>query len=705
MDKRGDLESQEGGRFQSIELGDRLGGKNESTENLIKPTKASTLQSKPDVVVWEFQPGSFAERKFEPGSETLQLKDGVTVRLYLVEGTKEPIIKEIMEVPDIGVGKEFFHFHDLNDFTSDHLEFRKCFIKWPRCVEQTPRQWKIEARIAMKRPWDLDNIVDPHELRQDHDRYSDVERVYRPYAPLESRPAESNGSPKAVNPRAKRKKRRNVEKVKETNRNQAAGERIILFDIPPQFAIEDRIYKSSGDSAKPSREPRFEDFQGCRDRFLSALEARVSSGGNIVEAFAGNPIDITRDILLQFVLDDHNEILSKLRAALDYVDESMSDNGILRSHLGDWRVFFGLWRKLLWHDVNAIAYIINNDSLYTSQITTTSSGGHGIHGCKDFKSEFSRLAIDIDTMKTRIDSTFMAIMSTMGIVESQKAIAQAETISKLTNLAFFFIPLTLTAGVFGMNIVEWNSKLKLWNWILASVLVTLFTYTTLYFNEITSALSHGPSYLQNLDPSSPSRVIDYRVMLIRYFFRAYGGAILITTGCVCMLAMMVAGIWAVATRTHLSKDEKASVGFGFAIALPLVLLSWAMIMGGSWKPWRKALLLLGFVVLLGIVALGIWGIFRNPHFSHSKKVSLSVFMAVILPCLYSIVALCCATDEDEYAVVFGLMGCLLFIMILAAIIWAIVTKSPIARSAKIGVSIFITSLFIMIGSFLISLAD
>ena len=39
----------------------------------------------------------------------------------------------------------------------------------------------------------------------------------------------------------------------------------------------------------------------------------------------------------------------------------------------------------------------------------------------------------------------------MAIVESQKAIAQAETIAKLTTLAFFSIPPTLAASIFGKN--------------------------------------------------------------------------------------------------------------------------------------------------------------------------------------------------------------------------------------------------------------
>ena len=53
---------------------------------------------------------------------------------------------------------------------------------------------------------------------------------------------------------------------------------------------------------------------------------------------------------------------------------------------------------------------------------------------------------------SRAESTFQALMASMTMVESQKAITQAETISKLTQLAFFFIPLTLCSTIFGMNI-------------------------------------------------------------------------------------------------------------------------------------------------------------------------------------------------------------------------------------------------------------
>jgi Mg2+ and Co2+ transporter CorA len=59
---------------------------------------------------------------------------------------------------------------------------------------------------------------------------------------------------------------------------------------------------------------------------------------------------------------------------------------------------------------------------------------------------------DVERLRIRTDGTIQVLMSTMSIVESQRAIAQAEVVSKLTQLAFFFIPLTFIGTLFGMNI-------------------------------------------------------------------------------------------------------------------------------------------------------------------------------------------------------------------------------------------------------------
>lgn len=92
-------------------------------------------------------------------------------------------------------------------------------------------------------------------------------------------------------------------------------------------------------------------------------------------------------------------------------------------------------------------------------------GGSGLDSSAASRNPFSQtfqksneirianLKDELEATHARIDGSFQAIMLTMSMIESQKAIARAETVGKLTSLAFFFIPLSFVTGIFGMNIV------------------------------------------------------------------------------------------------------------------------------------------------------------------------------------------------------------------------------------------------------------
>ncbi|KAF3208845.1 Cytochrome b-c1 complex subunit 7, variant 2 [Orbilia oligospora] len=58
----------------------------------------------------------------------------------------------------------------------------------------------------------------------------------------------------------------------------------------------------------------------------------------------------------------------------------------------------------------------------------------------------------VDRANRRGVGVFQALMSSTSIVGSQRAIAEAELVLKLTQLVFFFTPLGLIAAVFGMNV-------------------------------------------------------------------------------------------------------------------------------------------------------------------------------------------------------------------------------------------------------------
>lgn len=77
-------------------------------------------------------------------------------------------------------------------------------------------------------------------------------------------------------------------------------------------------------------------------------------------------------------------------------------------------------------------------------------------------------------------STSMLTNAAM-IDESQKAMNQADGVVKLTTLAFFFVPLTFSTSIFGMNLQEINdgSKAKFWVWVLTAGALLLFTFVGL----------------------------------------------------------------------------------------------------------------------------------------------------------------------------------------------------------------------------------
>ena len=157
------------------------------------------------------------------------------------------------------------------------------------------------------------------------------------------------------------------------------------------------------------------------------------------------------NIIARIMVTNSTEILTSLHDALDNIDLSLSQDDILRSSLHVWRQRFGLWRQDLLHSrvsASDMLQIFEQQKLCPTCAPQPSSST-----IPKYEVELAGLKADIDETLARLNSTFQAVMSTMSIVESQKAISEAETVSKLTSLAFFFIPLSFIASLFGMNLV------------------------------------------------------------------------------------------------------------------------------------------------------------------------------------------------------------------------------------------------------------
>ena len=81
-----------------------------------------------------------------------------------------------------------------------------------------------------------------------------------------------------------------------------------------------------------------------------------------------------------------------------------------------------------------------------------------------------------DLMK-KIARCHSGLRADMSLLESRRGIAEAESVARLTELAFIFIPLTFVAGLFSMQIKELQSGVPVTTFVTAAVIVTVLIYS------------------------------------------------------------------------------------------------------------------------------------------------------------------------------------------------------------------------------------
>lgn len=83
----------------------------------------------------------------------------------------------------------------------------------------------------------------------------------------------------------------------------------------------------------------------------------------------------------------------------------------------------------------------------------------------------------IEDVMDQIDRSYSDLRSEMSIIDSRKSIAEAESVSKLTELAFIFIPLTFAASVFSMSIEELQKPAPLYKFVITAICFIVLAYS------------------------------------------------------------------------------------------------------------------------------------------------------------------------------------------------------------------------------------
>ena len=269
---------------------------------------------------------------------------------------------------------------------------------------------------------------------------------------------------------------------------------LIIFDPPREILTTRKTYNFwSGDdddddnednntdnknaTQKQQRVEVFPDMPAYRDVFLQNFRQSLSPSTSSHSSYpvhsstkntTTNIILRCKNIIRQSAFESESSVLGVLTKSLDDVELSLSKDAVLvRDTLDVWRGYFGRWRNTLCYQAGSLRHLVETalsdsgsphcDAATVSSTTSATKPSLGERGEDNTIPQLQARVLEAvmeenAAMSTRLGSVYQAVMSTMQMVESKRAIEEAALVSKLTHLAFFFIPLTLVTGIFSMNI-------------------------------------------------------------------------------------------------------------------------------------------------------------------------------------------------------------------------------------------------------------
>lgn len=175
---------------------------------------------------------------------------------------------------------------------------------------------------------------------------------------------------------------------------------------------------------------------------------------------------IIPSLLTRVSLDDFWQLLAELRLSLDQIDGDLGADlhlRLLESVGTSIRQTVG-WMRSTLQELRE----------WTAHLDSTASV---LGRPPELTEELGDLVADLQDLHARTEQTLNLLVAATGLAQSTLVVDQTSGINKLTELAFFFIPLSFITSVFSMQVSELTeTPPRLWTWGLSLAIVFLVTY-------------------------------------------------------------------------------------------------------------------------------------------------------------------------------------------------------------------------------------
>ncbi|KFG85934.1 hypothetical protein MANI_114355 [Metarhizium anisopliae] len=176
------------------------------------------------------------------------------------------------------------------------------------------------------------------------------------------------------------------------------------------------------------------------------------------------------DPLFQIVQQDMLGLLKLLNNVLQSITLEVLDDDIMEERLSIWRQLIA--RAQL--ELPEIRRAMEKTFTFLQATDAERADASGQSGVAP--KEWQDLFMQIEDLMRKLQAASISLTSNMSLLDSRRSIAEAHSITKLTELAFFFIPLTFAATLFGMQVQPREGRAPLSTFILLGVTLSALSY-------------------------------------------------------------------------------------------------------------------------------------------------------------------------------------------------------------------------------------
>ncbi|KAI9662327.1 MAG: hypothetical protein M1821_008494 [Bathelium mastoideum] len=190
------------------------------------------------------------------------------------------------------------------------------------------------------------------------------------------------------------------------------------------------------------------------------------------------------EVLFTVLHGDVTGLVEVMRSALEDIREKSASTTILQveEYVLHWRSTLNRYR----YELSRLLRRLSGFSRFVHTRIESGSGldrnpkSNSLRDLLDTKSSHSLVeeaTREVKETLDEIDGLFNALRAEMSIADSRRSIAEAESVSKLTEFAFLFVPLTFAASIFSMQIRQFQSSVPLSYFIAASIILLFLSYS------------------------------------------------------------------------------------------------------------------------------------------------------------------------------------------------------------------------------------